>query len=61
MRFSSALVLPAGGPSAFNWSAMFTSSNPGCFTAPHQLNGQKLADVMDAYGIKSVINLRGEK
>ena len=24
-----------------------------------QLNGQKLADVMDAYGIKSVINLRG--
>ena len=25
-----------------------------------QLNGQKLADVMDAYGIKSVINLRGE-
>ena len=33
---------------------------PGVLYRSAQLNGQKLADVMDAYGIKSVINLRGE-
>ncbi|MBE0704670.1 MAG: tyrosine-protein phosphatase [Alphaproteobacteria bacterium] len=32
---------------------------PGVLYRSAQLNGQKLADVMDAYGIKSVINLRG--
>lgn len=33
---------------------------PGVLYRSAQLNGQKLADVMDAYGIKSVINLRGQ-